>query len=216
MKKILAILLACSMLLAFTACNKPAEQPQTDEQNESVKVENSIEESLPIEDGGEVKEEDERTQETEADKPSAGGTETETQPAPSDDTVGNILYADFEARAKNGNESAYALAEKLIANEIIPFMGGATEVEPGLLAGFGNTEITGFKSGASFGPMMGSIAFIGYIFELENGADASAFIAKLRSNADLRWNVCVSADQMVSGYIGNKVFFVMCPKHFEA
>ena len=94
-------------------------------------------------------------------------------------------------------------------------MAGAMEVEPGLLSGFDNYEVTGFKSGATFGPMIGSIAFIGYVFELEDGVSASDFIANLRSNANLRWNICVEAEEMVTGSSGNKVFFVMCPKEFD-
>jgi len=94
-------------------------------------------------------------------------------------------------------------------------MAGAMEVEPGLLSGFDNAEITGFKSGAVFQPMIGSIAFIGYVFELEDGVSASDFIATLKKNANLRWNICVEAEEMVAGSSQNKVFFVMSPKHFE-
>jgi len=64
-------------------------------------------------------------------------------------------------------------------------------------------------------PMMGSIAFVGYVFELEDGADVSAFINNLRSSANMRWNICVEAEEMVTGSVGNKVFFVMCPKTLE-
>ena len=106
-------------------------------------------------------------------------------------------------------------AEKLVEKGNLPFMAGAMEVEPGLLSGFDNAEITGFKSGAQFGPMMGSIAFIGYVFELEDGVSATDFIANLKKNANLRWNICVEAEEMVAGSSGNKVFFVMCPKTFQ-
>ena len=88
------------------------------------------------------------------------------------------------------------------------------EVEPGLLQGFDNAEIKGFKEGAVFMPMIGTIPFIGYVFTLEDGTDASSFISKLKSNANLRWNICTTADEMVAGSVGNKVFFVMCPTEF--
>lgn len=88
------------------------------------------------------------------------------------------------------------------------------EIEPGYLTGFDNTEITGFKEGAVFMPMIGTIPFVGYVFTLENAADAPAFISKLKSAANLRWNICTSADEMVAGSAGNKVFFVMCPTEF--
>ncbi len=131
------------------------------------------------------------------------------------DTVGTALLAKFKAAAPK-TESTLALAENLVKDEMIPFMGGAMEIEPGLLSGFGNAEITGFQSGASFAPMVGSIPFIGYVFELEDGTDTAAFISNLEANADLRWNICVEAEEMVTGSAGNKVFFVMCPKQFEA
>ena len=107
------------------------------------------------------------------------------------------------------------LANALIENPAIQFMGGAMPVEEGLLSGFDNTEIKGFKSGAVFMPMIGSIPFIGYVFELENQADIPAFISTLKESANLRWNICVTADEMVTGSVGNKVFFVMCPTTLE-
>ena len=105
--------------------------------------------------------------------------------------------------------------EQNYKNEKIQFMGGATPIEPGLLSGFDNTEIKGFKEGVMFAPMMSSIAFVGYVFTLEDGVSASDFIASLKKNANLRWNICVEAEEMVTGSVGNKVFFVMSPKSFE-
>ena len=88
-------------------------------------------------------------------------------------------------------------------------------VEEGLLSGFDNAEIKGFKKGAVFMPMIGSIAFVGYVFELESASETSAFISMLKKNANPRWNICVEADETVAGSYGNKVFFVMCPKSLE-
>ena len=62
-----------------------------------------------------------------------------------------------------------------MSNSIIQFMGGTMPVEPGLLTGFGNTEITGFKEGVMFAPMIGTIPFVGYVFVLEDGVAASDF-----------------------------------------
>ena len=123
------------------------------------------------------------------------------------------MLADFKTKASGSD--VVAIAESLLQNPAIKFGGGAMPVEPGLLSGFDNTEITGFKSGAVFMPMIGSIPFVGYVFELENEADAPAFISKLKSSANLRWNVCVEADEMVAGSVGTKVFFVMCPTSLE-
>jgi len=88
-------------------------------------------------------------------------------------------------------------------------------VEEGYLTGFGNAEIKGFKEGAMFAPMIGTIPFVGYVFTLENADKASDFIAQLKKNANLRWNICTEADEMITGNVGNKVFFVMSPVSFE-
>lgn len=132
------------------------------------------------------------------------------------DTVGAILSADF-AEQVNANENASALdiADALLTNEVIAFEGATMAVEPGLLNGFGNEEITGFSEGAMFGPMIGSIPFVGYIFTLEEGTDAETFMSDLKAKGDLRWNICTEADEMVVESAGNKVFFVMCPTSLD-
>ena len=137
-----------------------------------------------------------------------GNTEDEKKP----ETVGEILYADFK---KDSEGSALEVAQRIIENEIIPFMGGTMPIEPGLLSGFDNAEITGFKEGASFGPMMGTIPFIGYIFVLEDGADVESFKTTLKDNANLRWNICTEAEELTVENEGNTVFFLMSPEKFE-
>ena len=130
-------------------------------------------------------------------------------------TMGQTLLADFKARIqKNPSISPQEMADALLTNGVIQFMSGSMPVEEGWLSGF-RADITGFKEGVSFGPMMGSIAFIGYIFELEDGSDAEAFIKTLKSNADPRWNICVEAEETVTAYSGNTVFFLMCPRQME-
>jgi len=107
------------------------------------------------------------------------------------------------------------LADSILSNDIIQFEGVQTPVENGLLTGFGNTEITGFKDGIMFSPMIGSIPFVGYVFKLEDGSNAKEFTQMLKDNADLRWNICTEADEMIADYSGDTVFFIMCPKSFE-
>lgn len=127
-------------------------------------------------------------------------------------TVGEVLLNEFK---KNPEGTAQEIAERIIGNEIIPFMGGANPIEPGLLSGFDNAEITGFKEGCMFGPMMGTIPFLGYIFVLEDGADVDAFEKILEDNANLRWNICTEAEELTVDSEGNTVFFLMSPKEFE-
>ena len=128
------------------------------------------------------------------------------------ETVGEILLNEFKA---NPEGTAQEIAERIIGNEIIPFMGGANPIEPGFLAGFDNVEITEFKEGCMFGPMMGTIPFVGYIFVLEDGADVDAFVTTLKDNANLRWNICTEAEELTVESEGNTVFFLMSPKKFE-
>ena len=129
-------------------------------------------------------------------------------------TVGQTLLSAFKKSATNSS-SALSIAEALITNEVIVFGGGAVPVEEGYLVGFENTEIKGFSEGAMFAPMIGTIPFVGYVFTLADGTNAADFIATLKESANLRWDICTSADEMVTGSQGNKVFFVMCPTSFE-
>ena len=128
------------------------------------------------------------------------------------ETVGEILLNEFK---DNPEGTAQEIAERIIGNEIIPFVGGANPIEPGLLSGFDNAEITGFKEGCMFGPMMGTIPFVGYIFVLEDGADVDAFVTTLKDNANLRWNICTEAEELTVESEGNTVFFLMSPEKFE-
>lgn len=131
------------------------------------------------------------------------------------DTIGTRLAADFNQIAKDSSLSAQDIAEELLKNEAIEFNGAVVQVEEGLLTGFGNAEIKGFNEGAMFSPVIGSIAFVGYVFTLDENADTKAFGELLTQNSDPRWNVCVEADETVTSTVGNKVMFVMCPEKFE-
>ena len=218
MKKIIAMLLTIRMLSVFAACGeKPAQDPATtpDEITENADANNEAE--APEEDKAPAT--DDAPQKPAENEPAEETKPEETKPAEdkkeeSAKTVGNILLSEFKAQA--GSKDALAIAENLAQNSLLPFAAGAMEVEPGLLSGFDNFEVKGFKKGATFMPMMGSIAFVGYVFELEDNVKPADFIASLKKNANLRWNICVEAEEMVTGNVGNKVFFVMCPKAFEA
>lgn len=149
---------------------------------------------------------------------------TETQPVtttapetkPQDMTLGQTLLQDFVERAQaDSAASPQTIAEGILENPILPFEGMTMEVQPGLLNGFGNGEITGFSEGVVFSPMIGSIPFVGYVFRLAEGTDGQAFMGTLADNADLRWNICTEADEMVAKQEGDLVFFLMCPETVE-
>jgi len=130
-------------------------------------------------------------------------------------TPATILLKAFKDMKANGEYTdVESAANALVTNPIIPFMGGAMVVEEGFLQGFSN-DITGFKSGAVFMPMIGAIPFVGYVFELEEGADVNAFVQTLKDNADLRWLICVEAEEVVCEAVDNTVFFCMAKTSFD-
>lgn len=229
MKKILAIILAVICVLSFTSCKKDETEdvsntPVKNEQTVTEQEESSPEEDVLEETEGEGNDEADVKPETKPDtkpetKPESNPeSKPEVKPGPekpadtAPKTVGATLLADFKGKASSGN--ALSIAEGILTNSIIPFPGATMPVEPGFLNGFDN-EITGFDEGVMFGPMIGTIPFIGYVFTVNDTQNISSFIATLKENANLRWNICTEADEMVTGSVGNKVFFVMCPKVFE-
>ncbi len=215
MKKILALLLVLVMALSVIACGK-TEAPQEDTQKETIETPAGSETEESDEEEAKKPEESAKPSEkpaekpVESEKPSSAPSE---KPAETAATVGSKLVAEFNSKAKSG--TPLSIAESIANGGSLPFMAGAMEVEPGLLSGFDNYEVTGFKTGAVFMPMIGSIPFIGYVFELDDGVSAAEFTANLKKNANKRWNICVEAEEMVTSTVGNKVFFLMCPKQFE-
>ena len=238
MKKLMILLaLAAALTLSLTACggNEPEtqEEPPLSVQEKEPAAQDAQETEDPAEDqedpAEEEKTEDPKEETKPAEKPQSKPqqkpaqtpskpaetpskpAETPSKPAPSA-TVGQTLKGVFQA---NASGSALDAANRVVSHESIPFSGMAMAVEPGLLMGFGNTEITGFSEGAMFGPTMGTIPFVGYVFTLDGSVDGSAFCQTLQSAADLRWNVCTEADELVVTQSGSKVFFLMCPTSFE-
>lgn len=209
MKKVFALLMAAMMMLSLAACggnnNKPAE-PDTPAAEEDVsgpaaEGEGPIGDDLMVEPGTSVEEE------------SAG----ENQPAQDGETLGNTLLKDFLDRtAANPDATAQELADGILTNSAILFSGATMPVEPGYLTGFDETEITGFEEGVMFAPMIGTIPFVGYIFELAEDADVDGFVKTLTESANPRWNICTTADEIIVDSEGNTVFFLMCPVTLEA
>ena len=231
MKKILSIILVLAIALSFAACGKKntEETLNNDVENNEVietgKEDEVLEEEKETEKEPEVKPETKPEKEPETKPEAKPETTPEVKPEVKPEekpevkpeepkTVGAALLADFKSKAKD-SASALSIAEALISNKVIAFAGGAMPVEEGFLTGFDNTEIKGFKEGAMFAPMIGTIPFVGYVFTLADGTNAADFISTLKSAANLRWNICTSAEEMVTGSAGNKVFFVMCPESFD-
>lgn len=245
MKKILTLMLILTMAISFASCGSKetssidddTKVTEQEEKNENKEADELVDEDIKDEDVKETdKDSDTKTEPDKETKPqTAPQTKPQSQPQtesaskpeavpetkpetkPSEDSnksVGNTLLADFKAKASSAS-SALSLAEALVANPIIEFAGAAMSVEEGYLTGFGNAEIKGFKEGAMFAPMIGTIPFVGYVFTLDSAENAAAFTATLKKHADKRWNICTEADEMITGSVGNKVFFVMSPLSFE-
>ena len=129
-------------------------------------------------------------------------------------TVAATFAEAFKAEAVKEGATTNAIATALSTNETVAFMPMVQDMEAGYLAGF-DADITGFKACTAFMPMIGTIPFVSYVFELEADADAEAFVTTLKDNANLRWNICTAAEEMVTETAGNFVFFIMAPLSFE-
>lgn len=142
-------------------------------------------------------------------------TKTVVEPTVEEGTFGATLWEAFvTTMEENASATALDIANVLVENESIFFSGAAMNVEEGYLAGF-SEDINGFADGAMYAPMMSSIAFVGYVFVLEEGDDVEAFMTTLSENSNPRWNICVEAEQTVIGAYNNTVFFLMCPESNE-
>lgn len=245
MKRIISILTLFAVLFTIAACGKKPSDAELSEDNkqevvmddvkteneENVnnseeKTENKKEEDKVTETKPEVKPETKPEVKPEAkpevkpeEKPEVkpeAKPETKPEAKPEENkSVGNALLGEFKTIATS-TKDALSIAEKLASSKnLSQISAGAIAVEEGYLTGFDNAEIKGFKEGAMFAPMIGTIPFVGYVFVLADGQDAASFISTLKSSANLRWNICTSADEMIAGNVGNKVFFVMSPLKFE-
>ena len=127
------------------------------------------------------------------------------------DLANEVLYLVDTAE----DPTAQTLAEDFLAVAELPFEAMVLPVEPGLLTGFGNVEITGFSQGVMFGPSISTIPFLGYVFQLEEGTDGAQFCQTLQEYCDLRWNICTEAEEVIAVEGGCCVFFLMCPSSLE-
>ena len=198
-KKLMAFLLAIFTAAAMIGCGCGT----TKENNTTV-------ENTPPETTFESQEEQPPVQSTEEER-----AESESNSSASE-TIGKMLLQEFHLKKQeNPQITAQEMADAILALDMIQFEGATMPVEEGLLTGFNNAEIKGFKEGVMFAPMIGSIPFVGYVFTLAEETDSSAFVQLLEENADPRWNICTEAEETVVDSTGDMVFFVMCPMQFE-
>lgn len=206
-RKTLVLMLATSLVLSLTACGgkkTEVEAPVKEEvTTETVEETTEAVESTEIESTESSEESEESTEAVESTE------ETEVKDTPTD-TVASKLYELFETEIAT-TDDINEVANKLIEAEYFKEVSMTTmEVEPGFLNGF-EAEITGFNNGVMFTPMIGTIPFVGYIFETDN---TELLIDELETNASLNWNICTTADEMLVKAHDNYVFFVMSPYTF--
>lgn len=152
------------------------------------------------------------TQEEEGTEESTQGTtQNEASDSTGEGTVGETLLAQFQAEVSE-NADVAKLADSLSKNKVFGEVAMMTmDVEEGYLNGF-NEEINGFGKGTMFSPMIGTIPFVGYVFETDSPED---LVKTLEENYRLDWNICTTADEMKVERQGNYVFFIMAPKAFN-
>lgn len=139
------------------------------------------------------------------------GCESKEEKTEVDNTISGSLVSLFNKEV-DAKKSLDKIADTMSTTEIVPLNLMANELKDGdYVEGF-DVEISGFKAGYSIKPMIGSIPFIAYVFEVK---DAESFAETLEKNANLRWNICTEADEMKTSVNGNYVFFVMNPKSFD-
>ncbi len=137
--------------------------------------------------------------------------EEEVKPKEEDTTVAGILTNQFKEEMKK-SDNPFEVIKKISENEIIATSIDVVELKnEDYVDGF-DKEIKGYKKAYAIKPIIGSIPFIAYIFEVD---DAKEFETELNDNANLRWNVCTEADNKNSAVVDGYVFFVMAPKSFE-
>lgn len=126
-------------------------------------------------------------------------------------TVASVLTDQFKEEIKK-DKNLENVAKALAENEILKIeLDVATIGKNDYISGF-KSEIKEFKNAVVLRPFIGTIPFIAYIFEVEN---PESFAENLKTNADLRWNVCTEAEDLEVTNVDNYVFIVMSPKNFD-
>lgn len=188
MKKIIALLLTLALAFAVVACGKTTTDNNNPElNNEAPETEEKVD-----------------------------NVETDETPAADSTSVAQTLVSEFKTLAADNSKTTQEIADALASAEVLSPIGTATmPIEDVYLSGFDNYEVNGFAECVMFAPMIGTIPFVGYVFTVGDGVDAAAFASDLEDNANLRWNICVAADEVATAVEGNKVMFVMAPMSFE-
>lgn len=113
----------------------------------------------------------------------------------------------FREEIKN-NKDILDIADTISKSKSIEFEIEVAELDKeDYLMGF-DADISGYKRVVQAAPIISTIPFVLYIFEVEEAED---FAETLKKEANPRWNICTEADEVLVEYEDNYVFMVMTP-----
>ena len=122
----------------------------------------------------------------------------------------------FDATFKNMSDDDGVTAEVMLEKmkEFLPseMMVDIVPLEE-VYMGF-DEEIKGFDKATVLTPMISSIAFICYVFEVSE--DIDGFAKNVEEKANPSWNICVTADDKLVDTNNGFVLVVMAPTSFES
>ena len=131
------------------------------------------------------------------------------------ETLGYVFFEKFaEIKKADATKSAEAIVNEILESKLgtaiqFPMVMPA---DPEFLSGFkAEAEISGYKSAAILTSGMMGVAFISYVFDLEEGTDVKEFVKNVEKNVDPSWNMCTTAETVTVGAYDNSVFLIMCP-----
>ena len=209
MKKLLALILSVAMLLSFAACSEKTDDTKITSKDKSTETVTEEPTAAIDEDINVPAQPGEGPMDMPAVDAPEGGMPAVDAPADGTSAAQTLLNVFYNEIGANPAATTEELANAIMTHESIQFMPMVMPVEEGYLAGF-NNEIHGFAEASTFAPGIGTIPFVGYVFKLADGADVEGFKATLEAEANLRWNICTAAEEMVCENVGNTVFFLMC------
>ena len=210
MKKLFALILSVAMLLSFAACGGKDEKETTKKEVSTQEITEAEKETdVLVDDMNQPAQPGEGPDMPVVDTPVVDGEGSNEGAANGESAAQTLLNVFYNEIGANPSATTEELANKIVAHESIQFIPMVVPAVEGYLTGFDN-EIKGFAEATTFAPGIATIPFVGYVFKLADGADVEAFKATLESEANLRWNVCTAAEEMVCENVGNTVFFLMC------
>lgn len=130
----------------------------------------------------------------------------------SDDSPAASAIKELYLDAAKEQSDIMSIATAMMQDGAIPYSLDVFEIEQGAYLNGFSAEPDGYSRGVCFCPFIGTIPFVGYLFESDN---PQQLFSSLKANAMLDWNICTQADEIVSGIDGSRVLFVMTPSSFD-